>query len=246
MRRAAGVVVAAGIVALAGAALAPILYRHGLVRFSFPDRDQYPVRGIDVSHHQKAIDWRKVATDDVAFVYVKASEGGDYRDETFAANAAGAAAAGLPVGAYHFFTLCRAGAVQAANFLAATRAAALRLPAAVDVEFGGNCGRRPSRAEFEHELGVFLDTVGRASGRAPILYATHPFQRAYLRGGALETRPLWLRNVVGGLRTPPGSRLVLWQYAGNGRIDGVEGDVDLNVATASAFQSLVTAPASGE
>src|SRR6266508_3684114 len=31
-----------------------------------PDRSSYPVRGIDVSHHQGRIDWRRVAADDVA------------------------------------------------------------------------------------------------------------------------------------------------------------------------------------
>ena len=32
-------------------------------------------RGIDVSRHQKTIDWEKVAADNVQFVYIKATEG---------------------------------------------------------------------------------------------------------------------------------------------------------------------------
>ena len=32
-----------------------------------PDRSEYPVRGIDVSHHQGEIDWRRVAADDIEF-----------------------------------------------------------------------------------------------------------------------------------------------------------------------------------
>lgn len=32
-------------------------------------------KGIDVSHHQKQIDWQKVADDKVDFVYIKATEG---------------------------------------------------------------------------------------------------------------------------------------------------------------------------
>eukprot|EP01030_Chromulinospumella_sphaerica_P019884 gene19884-19787_t len=87
-----------------------------------PDPGRYPVRGIDVSHHQGTIDWTAVAADDVAFAYLKASEGGDHRDRTFAANWQAARAAGLKVGAYHFFTFCRPGADQARNFLAAVPA----------------------------------------------------------------------------------------------------------------------------
>ena len=67
--------------------------------------------------HQGPIDWQRVAGDGIGFVYMKATEGGDWVDATFAPNWAGARAAGLKVGAYHFFTLCRAGADQAANFL---------------------------------------------------------------------------------------------------------------------------------
>ncbi|RVB51021.1 GH25 family lysozyme, partial [Mesorhizobium sp. M7A.F.Ca.CA.001.06.1.1] len=43
-----------------------------------PDRDKYPLRGIDVSHHQGRIDWPRVAADDVAFAVIKATEGGDH------------------------------------------------------------------------------------------------------------------------------------------------------------------------
>ncbi|TIM61446.1 MAG: lysozyme, partial [Mesorhizobium sp.] len=82
-----------------------------------PDRGKYPVRGIDVSHHQRQIDWRRVAADDVAFAIIKATEGGDHVDGAFAANLREARAAGLAVGAYHFFTFCRPGADQANNFI---------------------------------------------------------------------------------------------------------------------------------
>lgn len=73
--------------------------------------------GIDVSHYQGSIDWPKVAADGIDFAYLKSTEAGDWVDETFATNWEGARAAGLDVGAYHFFTFFRTGADQAANFL---------------------------------------------------------------------------------------------------------------------------------
>jgi lysozyme len=51
--------------------------------------------GIDVSNHQGSVDWSRVAADDIRFAYVKATEGGDFVDSRFAANWAGARAAGL-------------------------------------------------------------------------------------------------------------------------------------------------------
>jgi lysozyme len=51
-----------------------------------PDRGRYPLRGIDVSNHQGAIDWQRVAADDVSFAIIKATEGGDWVDKSFARN----------------------------------------------------------------------------------------------------------------------------------------------------------------
>ena len=51
-------------------------------------------------------------------------------------------AAGLKVGAYHFFTLCRPGAEQAAYFLATVPVDTDLLPPSVDLEYEGNCSVR--------------------------------------------------------------------------------------------------------
>lgn len=88
----------------------------------FPSR--FPVHGIDVSRHNGAIDWPRVADAGVAFAWIKASEGGDVRDPRFTENVTGASAAGLRVGAYHFFTFCRPAADQARQFLAHSAGAA--------------------------------------------------------------------------------------------------------------------------
>lgn len=190
-----------------------------------PDPARYPLRGIDVSHHQGRIDWPSVAADDVAFAYLKATEGGDYRDDAFARNWGAARTAGLAVGAYHFFTFCRPGAEQADNVLATVPAAADALPLVVDLEFGGNCGRVPAPADLRGELDTFLARVEPAQGRRVVFYVTAEFLDAY--GAALPPRALWRRSL---LREPePLARWALWQYHNRGRVDGIDGPVDLDV-----------------
>jgi len=105
-----------------------------------PDPGRFPIRGVDVSRHQGKIDWQKVAGDDIAFAYIKATEGGDWRDPQFKTNWRGARNAGLATGAYHFFTMCRSGAHQAKNFLAALPDKDSMLPPVVDLEFVGATG----------------------------------------------------------------------------------------------------------
>ena len=202
-----------------------------------PDRDLYPVRGIDVSHHQGPIDWMRVAEDDVAFVYMKASEGEDFQDRAFAANWRGAGDAGLARGAYHFFSLCKPGATQAENLLAVLPVDDVMLPPVLDLEFEGNCSRRPPVEALLKEIVAFVETVEKASGRSVMIYAPEESYRAYLSGRGLSRR-LWARS----LWRSPGyaNSWDVWQYHQRGDVNGVEGDVDLNVlASGSSLGDLL-------
>ena len=194
-----------------------------------PDR-LYPIQGIDVSHHQGAIDWKRIKRQGVDFAYIKATEGADHRDRLFAANLKASAAAGIPRGAYHFFTLCRSGAEQAANFVAAVPRNRRLLPPVVDLEFGGNCAARPSRDTLLQELNAFLARVEAHAGRRAILYLTQEFEAAYAVSAAID-RPLWLRSLV--RRPAYGARpWTLWQASNFRRLRGISGRVDWNVVAA--------------
>jgi lysozyme len=60
------------------------------------------IKGIDVSHWQGDIDWKKVKDDGVEFAFIKATEGTSFIDDKFLANINGANAVGIKTGAYHF------------------------------------------------------------------------------------------------------------------------------------------------
>jgi len=107
-----------------------------------PGLDDGEVFGIDVSNHQGEIDWQRVADDEIDFAYIKSTEGGDFVDMYFERNWAQAKAAGLKVGAYHFFTFCTPERDQAANLLATVPLDDMDLPLALDLELGGNCAER--------------------------------------------------------------------------------------------------------
>lgn len=180
--------------------------------------------GIDVSAHQGAIDWAAVAGDGIGFAYVKATEGGDFVDERFDESWEGAAAAGLDRGAYHFFTLCTPGDVQARHFLAVAPPETSALPPAVDLELAGNCSARPPVRAVGNELGRFLYTVEDAWGQEAVLYVGEDWEERYPGREALG-RPLWLRRFL--LR--PDGEWWIWQLHGRARVDGVDGGVDLDV-----------------
>ncbi|MBN9416589.1 MAG: lysozyme [Candidatus Eremiobacteraeota bacterium] len=184
-------------------------------------------RGIDVSAHQGQIDWPTVKAAGIEFAYIKSSEGGDWVDDHFQANWEGAGAAGIRRGAYHFFTLRRPGADQAANFLKVAPPDAHSLPPVVDLEFGGNTSARPPRETVVRELGVFIQQVEAAHKRPLILYLLPEFEEAY--GVYREfPRPIWLRSLM--MRPSPDLHWSLWQVTPMGRVPGIQGDVDLNIS----------------
>jgi lysozyme len=195
-------------------------------RPSLGDSESY---GIDVSAHQNDIDWRQVANDDIEFAYIKATEGGDFVDNRFADNWAGAAEAGLERGAYHFFTLCAPGDIQAMNFLHAAAPDPSALPPAVDLELAGNCADRPPPDEVLAELTTFLRIAEDAWNKEVILYVGSDFESRYPVQNQLD-RPLWLRRF---LLRPENDRWRIWQLHGYARVDGIQGGVDLDVMRVS-------------
>ena len=166
----------------------------GLIHWNRPGIDRFPVRGIDVSHHQGAVDWLRVAEADIHFAFIKASEGGDHLDTRFEENWREAGNAGITRGAYHFFTFCTPGAVQADHFLDVVSPALDALPPAVDVEFAGNCKSWRSIDDIRRELGVLLGRLEAAWGRPPVLYITSESEERII-SGHFDEYPVWIRSV---------------------------------------------------
>ena len=179
--------------------------------------------GVDVSAHQGTIAWEEVARDDISFAYIKATEGGDFIDDRFLTNWSAAEDVGLPRGAYHFFTLCTPGKLQAENFLRVARPDPVALAPAVDLELAGNCSARPPDEEVARELDAFLETVESEWDQEMVLYVGNDWREAYPIGDA--TRPLWLRRFL----VRPSEDWHIWQLHGYAAVDGIAGGADLNV-----------------
>lgn len=197
-----------------------------------------PVEGIDVSGHQLPIDWEKVYGAGVRFAYVKATEGTGYRDKRATAHAAGAFAADLDVGAYHYLRVRRGAqdaAEQARQFLRVHHELGCTLVPALDVETQGNEGR--SFAEYLDAVRSFVVVVESELGRSPLLY-TYPgfWAGSSLLTGAddLKRCPLWIAHYTtrGPTIPRPWDAATMWQYQAGagvvGKVDGVTGAVDRN------------------
>lgn len=195
-----------------------------------PDRDRYPVAGLDISAHNGNPDFDSIAAAGIDFVYLKASEGISFRDPSFRRNFEAARRAGLSVGAYHFFRFDCDGRRQAMNMLAAVDSLPLDLPLAIDIEEWRN--------EAEVTTAVIIgrlqsmEAMLRGSGRRVIIYTNKNGYSRFVAGEFVPDEPdLWICSFTN--PPMPDSRWRLWQHSHVARVPGIKGDVDMNTFNGS-------------
>ena len=209
------------------------MLERGYLRLNYPSRTNFPVHGIDVSHHQGAIRWGEIPKDWVSFAYIKASEGMDFEDRRFVENWEASRQAGFARGAYHFFTFCTDGLAQAEHFLRTVPPDTAELAPAVDVEFTGDCRSWTDVDEIRADLREFLGYVEARVGRRPVIYVSGSAYEEIVAGHFAEY-DLWMRDIWGRPNAGSGRSWIYWQYANRGLLDGVDGFVDLNVFSGPA------------
>lgn len=188
----------------------------------YVDPDRYPVRGIDVSSHNGMMNFRAVAADGIEFVYIKATEGADFRDSNFRINYEKAREAGLKIGVYHFFRFDTDGIDQAVNLLSAVADRELDLGIAVDVEETGNARGVPldSIKLRLRDMNEYLNLRGYR-----VLFYSNRDGYYDLLMPEMEGMPLWICSFY---ENPIEAEWTFWQYNHRGRVKGIRGDVDLN------------------
>ena len=201
---------------------------------------KYPIHGIDVSKYQGAIDWQAAGRSGVRFAWIKATEGGDRKDDRFEENWNGARAAGIPAGAYHFYYFCRPVEEQIAWFKTHVPPAGDALPPVLDMEWNHlspTCKLRPPPDQVRADMERFLAAMESFYGKRPIIYTTVDFHRDVLHGDVLGHHVFWVRSVASHPSAKYGDRRwTFWQYTATGSVPGVRGKVDRNVFAGNEAQ----------
>ena len=197
-------------------------------------------RGIDVSAHQKEIDWQKVAATGMSFAMVRAGyrgygSGAVLKDFYFDANMRGALSNGMEVGVYFFSqALTPAEAVEEANqLLEWIGDYPVTYPVVFDWEEQDYDDSRTQGADGNTVTACALAfcKVIEDAGYIPMAYGSPT--KVYSGGILLEylqDYPFWLANYT--RNTAPTTfryHYNIWQYSSTGRVDGINGNVDLNI-----------------
>ena len=224
---------------------APSLTAFGKSSSSFDVVDQIPYyngedltmrRGIDVSDHQRDIDWRQVADYGIDFAIIRCGwrsydQGGSVNEDSrFREYIEGALAAGLEVGVYFFS--------QALNIVEAAEEAVftlhliesydITLPVFFDWEPMPYDGSRSADVDGQVVTACCLEfcKLVQAMGYQPGMYSYNMLAYSTYELDQLEGITLWMGD--------PGTKPIFyfdhdfWQYSYTGAVPGIGVDVDLD------------------
>lgn len=182
--------------------------------------------GIDVSNWQGYINYTEVKNDGIDIVYIKSSQGNDYKDPYFELNYENAKANGLLVGVYHFLTARSiTEAEREAEFFASIISGKqIDCKLAMDFEEFGSL----TKPEINEISKAFLERLEEITGKETVVYSDLFNSRNTFE--LSEEYPLWiayygdyaeLEEIRSNWNTWQGQ-----QYTDIGRIVGISGYVD--------------------
>jgi GH25 family lysozyme M1 (1,4-beta-N-acetylmuramidase) len=199
-------------------------------------RPSYPgaVLGVDVSAHQREIDWERAKADGVAFAILRIgfrgnTEGGLMADERFAANYVGARHAGLLVGVYFYSqATSEAEALEEADYvLRLLDGVPLDLPVFFDweeVAKGRTGGFATSAVSVWAQS--FCRRIAEGGYRSGV-YFNQRYGYSIMRLENLTEYAFWIAEYADDQSFA--YQTDFWQFTGSGHVDGIDTIVDLDL-----------------
>lgn len=208
-----------------------------------PDNFDYDLAGgsigVDVSKYQKEIDWNRVKAAGIDYAIIRAGYRGSstgvlVKDPYFDRNFALAREAGIKIGLY-FFTQAITVEEAAEEAMAVASLASpeeLSLPVYLDVESSGSVSGRADGLGVDERTQIikaFCRTLNSLGFKAGV-YANKNWLTKKIDTSKLSDYDIWLAQYR--VESPDYSgRYSIWQYTSKGRVDGIEGFVDMDLIT---------------
>ena len=203
------------------------------------ENSEFFLRGIDVSEWQGEINWKKVAESGIDFAMIRATHGLK-RDVYFERNIRGASEAGIAVGVYCCSYALDEESIEAeaAYFVATIKPwkQLITYPAVLDAESDKQfqLGRKTVTAMMLKFCEMVED-----GGYVPMVYTNSNWLNNVIDKNALANEGIdiwvsWPKNVTTfeekGADGVTKHEHTMWQFTDKGKVNGIAGPVDLNVA----------------
>lgn len=189
--------------------------------------------GVDVSDHQGVIDWDSVAADGIDFAFIRigyrgTTEGGLFVDERFSSNLLGAQGAGIECGVYFFSqaTTVEEAEEEAALVLGLLDGCQLEYPVAFDYESSAESRISGVSSQTATDAARAFCSAIQQGGYEAMIYG-NAYDLARFDYHWIADYPLWFAEY--GDSPSYERRAIIWQYTGEGVVNGINAYVDLNL-----------------
>ncbi len=196
---------------------------------------KYSEQGLDVSHHQVRINWKKVDSKKYKYIIMKSTEGKDFLDTDFFYNWTNAQINGFKVGAYHFFTMTSTGRDQANFFMSKVPNVDNSLPPVIDIEVSTKIYKK---SDVVRELSDMIQILENHYKKRVLLYVTYNTYNAYIKNEFKENK-VWISDRKYYPKLEEDNRWIMWQYSSRGRVEGIESLTDKNVLRKGTIEEFI-------
>ncbi|MCI8600781.1 MAG: hypothetical protein HFE45_04215 [Oscillospiraceae bacterium] len=207
-------------------------------RYSYlPDNGPAAKLGIDVAKFQEEIDWEKVAAEGIRFAMVRMGyrgygTGALMTDPNFQQNVEGALENGIDVGVYFFSQAINENeAIEEAEYLLdAIKGYNIKMPVVFDMEMiAESSTARANNLSPQQRTAITKAFCSRIklAGYTPMIYGNPGWMLSKVNFEELTEYPLWLAQYYREPFFP--YEFQMWQYTNTGRVNGINGNVDLNL-----------------
>lgn len=188
--------------------------------------------GIDVSSYQKEIDWNKVLQSGVKFAILKIIRKDLNVDKQFENNWSGATKYGIHIQGvynYSYATTVAKAKIDANRVLAALNGR--KTMVWLDVEDDCQKGLGKNLITIINAYGKVITDAGLPFG----VYTGQSFYNSYIKPYGGVSYPMWIARYgtnngkMNVKYQPQIPNMIGWQYTSQGRVDGIAGDVDMDV-----------------
>jgi lysozyme len=191
--------------------------------------------GIDVSEYQGNINWQKVKWIDevyeINFVLIRATAGNDRVDAQFEKNWENAKNKKMIRGAYHYYRPNENSLEQANFFIKNVKLKKGDLPPVLDIE---KLPKNQSLDSLKVGLKRWLLRVENYYGVKPIIYSGDKYFTTFLEK-QFSDYTFWIAN-YSVFDEKIDKSWQFWQFTENANVDGIKGNVDLNIFNGTKTQ----------
>lgn len=194
--------------------------------------------GVDISTHNGNVNIKRVRDAGMERIGIRAGYGNNNTDKMFNQNALACVNLGVPVLLYWFSYAYTVEMAKKEAEFAVEHAKKYweKCPIAFDLEYDSVRYARTKGVNIDKELATemavaFMRRVEEL-GYVPVIYSNKDYLKNYFDMDKIKIRfdkvYLWYARYASAITTEERNKADIWQFTSKGRVDGINGDVDLN------------------